>query len=170
MRGVKLMSIFIVILLYSSSILAENLWSVIVISPAKGGLEHSAIIEQSPVIIKGSAKVKLIDGLVEIRWKNEFHPEDPEIIIKGKYKTTDSSHRYTRFEFMGLVQTPSPIGTEMLNGNYIKTVTSSKCTRDKIFLYDPYYLGRFFIFSSESEDCISEVVEGDGPWEEIKDH
>jgi hypothetical protein len=168
MPGVKLISFLIANLLFSSSVLAENLWSVISISPTKGGLEHSVIIESEPVTIKGSAKVEFIDGLVEIRWKNEFYPEDSEFLIKGRYKLSESDSKQTRIQFMDLVQTPSPIGTESLDGNYIKTVTSTNCTRDKIFLYDPNYLGRFFIFSREGKDCISEGGEGYGPWGEIK--
>lgn len=169
MQGGKLISFLIASLLFSSSVLAENLWSVISISPSKSGSDHSVIIESTPAIIKGSAKVELMDGKVEIRWKNEFYPEDSEFLIKGRYKLSESGTKHSRIEFLDLVQTPSPIGEEILDGNYIKTVTSTNCTRDKIFLYDPNYLGRFFIFSRESEDCLSDVAEGDGPWGEIKD-
>lgn len=169
MQRVNLISFLSAILLFSSSVLADKLWSVISISPAKVGGDHRSIVESTPVIIKGSAKVELTDGQVEIRWKNEFYPEDTEFLIKGRYKVIESDTKHSRIEFVDLVQTPSPIGEEILDGNYIKTVTSKSCTIDKLFLYDPNYLGRFFIFSREGEDCLSDVAEGDGPWGEIKD-
>ena len=83
MKAVSLF--FIVLVLFSPLCYSENLWKYSFLTAYDEVGTHKKYISNAPKIEKGSATIKFDGANFEIVWRNEYYPEDPEVVARGGY-------------------------------------------------------------------------------------
>jgi hypothetical protein len=151
MKAVSLF--FIVLVLFSPLCHSENLWKYNFLTAYDEVGTHQKYISDTPKIEKGSATIKFDGGNFEIVWRNEYYPEEPEVVARGGYDIQKDKDGKKIYYFKNAKYINSELVEVELWGEFRSINVGRDCYLERVILSDKFFIEGVRFFSRQVGDC-----------------